>query len=39
MTENERNLFIENLRRLIDKANDEQLKLIRTFILELTRKS
>lgn len=39
MSENERNLFIENLRRLIVKADDEQLKLIRTFILELTRNS
>ena len=39
MSENERNLFIENLRRLIVKADDEQLKLIKTFILELTRNS
>ena len=39
MTDNERDLVIENLRRLIDKASDEQLNLIRTFLLELTRNS
>lgn len=39
MTESERALFIENLKRLMVKADDEQLKLIRIFILELTRNS